>query len=347
MPSYPKEKTKLILCILGVISLCLGVAGIVLPILPTTPFLLLASFLFYKSSKKLHNWLESNRVFGNYIRCYRKYKAVNRRTKIISIVLLWVTLGISIYLVDVLYVRILLSVVGVGVTVHLIQIKTLERVLSSKEKAKDIVTKIPLESDYGRRVLNMDSIIVKEYFGRLAGGWDDSTECSPEKLRRIADCCEIKPSQRVLDIACGTGVMFPFLLDKNPSFLLGVDICDEMARKASSKFSDDRLQVITQDFLLLNQRDFDFAICYNAYPHFFDKAAFAKKIRDVLKKDGRFVIAHGSGRAYINAVHIKRAADVSITLNSAKEEEVWFVPYFEIDISVDDSEIYIISGTKK
>lgn len=136
MPKYPKKKTKLILCILGVISLCLGIAGIVLPILPTTPFLLLASFLFYKSSRKLHNWLENNRVFGEYIRNYRQYRAVKRRTKIISIVLLWVTLGISIYLVDVLYVRILLYVVGVGVTVHLILIKTLESVLAEKERSK-------------------------------------------------------------------------------------------------------------------------------------------------------------------------------------------------------------------
>lgn len=136
MSNYPKKKTKLILCTLGVISLCLGVVGIVLPILPTTPFLLLASFLFYKSSKKLHDWLENNRVFGEYIRNYRQYRAVKRRTKAISIVLLWVTLGISIYLVDVLYVRILLYVVGVGVTAHLIQIKTLEKVLAEKEKSK-------------------------------------------------------------------------------------------------------------------------------------------------------------------------------------------------------------------
>lgn len=136
MLDYPKKKTKLIVCILGMISLCLGVAGIVLPILPTTPFLLLASFLFYKSSKKLHDWLENNKVFGEYIRNYRKYRAVKRRTKIISIVLLWVTLGISIYLVDVLYVRILLYVVGLGVTVHLIQIKTLERVLAQEAKSK-------------------------------------------------------------------------------------------------------------------------------------------------------------------------------------------------------------------
>lgn len=193
----------------------------------------------------------------------------------------------------------------------------------------------------------MDSTNVKEYFSRLAGGWDNSTACSPEKLRRIADCCDIRPGQRVVDIACGTGVMFPFLLAKEPEFLLGVDICDEMARKARSKFCDCRLKVITQDFLSLNQKDFDCAICYNAYPHFLNKPAFAKKISNVLKKGGRFIIAHGSGRADINAVHKKRAADVSIMLGSTEEEKMWFKPYFDVDISVDGAETYIISGTKK
>lgn len=193
----------------------------------------------------------------------------------------------------------------------------------------------------------MNSLIVKEYFSKLAGKWDDSKACNPDKLRRIADCCKIRPGQRVLDIACGTGVMFQFLLAKEPGFLLGVDICDEMAKKARNKFSDSRLQVITQDFLSLNHRNFDCAVCYNAYPHFLDKAAFAGKLRDVLKKDGRFVIAHGSGRNDINAVHKQRAADVSITLRSPQQEKVWLTPYFDVDIIIDSADIYVISGTKK
>lgn len=193
----------------------------------------------------------------------------------------------------------------------------------------------------------MNSTLIKEYFSRLAGRWDDSTACNPDKLRYIADCCDIKPGQRVIDIACGTGVMFPFLLAKEPEFLLGVDICDEMAKKARIKFSDSGLQVITADFLALNQKDFDCALCYNAYPHFLDKAEFAVKLRDVLKKGGRFIIAHGSGKDDINAVHKQRAADVSITLGSTEEEKMWFQPYFNVDISVDRADIYVISGTKK
>lgn len=128
------KKTNILFIALGFIALTLGIVGIVLPILPTTPFFLLASFLFYKGSKRMHDWLENNRFFGGYIRNYRKYHAIKRRTKIVSIILLWVTLGVSAYLVINLYVHILLALVGIGVTIHLLRIKTLEKVLAQQSQ---------------------------------------------------------------------------------------------------------------------------------------------------------------------------------------------------------------------
>ncbi len=133
----PTKKTRILLTALGFLSLALGIIGIVLPLLPTTPFLLLASFLFYKGSKRMHNWMENNRFFGGYIRSYRKYRAIKRATKIVSIVLLWVTLGVSFYLVDNIYIRILLVAVGIGVTIHLLRIKTLEKVLAQEQQPDD------------------------------------------------------------------------------------------------------------------------------------------------------------------------------------------------------------------
>ncbi len=127
------KKTNILFTTLGFVSLALGIVGIVLPVLPTTPFLLLASFLFYKGSKRMHDWLENNRFFGGYIRNYRKYHAIKRSTKIISIVLLWATLALSFVLVDNLYIRIGLVAVGAAVTTHLLLIKTLEKVVRDEE----------------------------------------------------------------------------------------------------------------------------------------------------------------------------------------------------------------------
>ena len=121
------EKKKIIKAfyiIIGVLCLALGIVGIALPILPTTPFLLLASFLFMKSSEKMNNWLLNNKVFGEHIKDYQEYRAVKRGTKIVSIGFLWSSLGLSIYFVEILWIRLLLIGVGVGVTAHLLSLKT-------------------------------------------------------------------------------------------------------------------------------------------------------------------------------------------------------------------------------
>jgi uncharacterized membrane protein YbaN (DUF454 family) len=110
----------------GLISLALGTIGIILPVLPTTPFLLLSSFLFVRSSRRLYLWLINHRVFGSYIYNYLTYKAVPLKTKIIAITLLWATLVFSIYLLDIIYLKILLAAIGTGVTIHITLMKTLK-----------------------------------------------------------------------------------------------------------------------------------------------------------------------------------------------------------------------------
>ncbi len=113
--------------ILGSISLVLGAIGIFLPILPTTPFLLLAAFCYLRSSKRLYGWLIGHRVFGNYIYNYMTYKAVTRSAKTGALVFLWATLILSSFLVGKTHVTILLFAIGTGVTIHLLSLKTMSR----------------------------------------------------------------------------------------------------------------------------------------------------------------------------------------------------------------------------
>lgn len=116
---------KYLLILLGSLSLALGVIGVFIPVLPTTPFLLLASFCYVRSSKKLYNWLINHRIFGSYIYCYLEYRAVPRKTKIGALIFLWSTLILSAALVPSLHVRIFLLLVGIAVTTHLVILKTL------------------------------------------------------------------------------------------------------------------------------------------------------------------------------------------------------------------------------
>lgn len=120
-----KPVARYLFIILGVIFLGLGVIGVFLPILPTTPFLLLTSFCFLRSSKRLYNWLINHRIFGLFIYNYLTYKAATRNTKIGTLIFLWVSLFISSLFISQISIKLLLLAVGIGVTIHIYSLKTL------------------------------------------------------------------------------------------------------------------------------------------------------------------------------------------------------------------------------
>ncbi|MFX0082722.1 MAG: YbaN family protein [Candidatus Hodarchaeota archaeon] len=108
----------------GFISLILGIIGIALPILPTTPFLLLASAAFAKSSERFHRWLLNNKILGAYIKNYQEGKGLPLKIKLITISLLWITIIISIlFLMKLFWVQIVLVIIAIAVSVHISLIK--------------------------------------------------------------------------------------------------------------------------------------------------------------------------------------------------------------------------------
>ncbi|MFC1628073.1 YbaN family protein [Gemmatimonadota bacterium] len=117
---------KGLLSVCGVLSVALAILGIILPLLPTTPFLLLAAACFIRSSDRLHRWLITHKWFGSYIRNYREHRALTLRAKVMTVVLLWITLGFTIFgLIDNLIMQTLLFMIGTGVTVHVLRYNTL------------------------------------------------------------------------------------------------------------------------------------------------------------------------------------------------------------------------------
>lgn len=116
---------KQFLILIGFISLILGTIGIFLPLLPTTPFLLLSVFCFEKSSEKFHQLIINNKIFGKYIQDYQEKKGITLKNKIIAIITLLVSISFSIYNIKSLHLKIFLVFVFIGVSIHLIKIKTL------------------------------------------------------------------------------------------------------------------------------------------------------------------------------------------------------------------------------
>lgn len=120
--------TRWILLISGIILTGIGIAGMFLPLLPTTIFLILAAWCFARSSEKFYKWLHNNRLFGKYLSDYSTGKGMTMRSKIFSISFLWAGILFSIfYSTEILYIRILLLFIALGVTWHLLAIKTADR----------------------------------------------------------------------------------------------------------------------------------------------------------------------------------------------------------------------------
>ena len=117
-----------VLIIAGTFFVGLGILGIFLPILPTTPFLLLAAACYARSSKRFYNWLLNNKWFGKYIRNYREGRGVPLKSKILTISLLWIVIIFSaFFIVQILFVSIILILIAIGVTIHVLSIRTLKQ----------------------------------------------------------------------------------------------------------------------------------------------------------------------------------------------------------------------------
>jgi len=116
---------RVILIVIGTISLGLGIIGIVLPVLPTTPFLLLAAACYFRSSERLYQWIINHKRFGPYIRNYREKREIPFKTKVVALVMLWTTITISaVFFIDSNLVRAILAIVVVAVTWHIASLKT-------------------------------------------------------------------------------------------------------------------------------------------------------------------------------------------------------------------------------
>lgn len=120
LPNY----LRILLIVAGFLFLALGIVGVLLPVLPTTPFLLLSAACFANSSEKFYHWLLNNKIFGSYIRDYREGKGVCRKHKMAGMIAVWLTISISVLAVSSWWLRGFLFLVALAVTFHLYRIPT-------------------------------------------------------------------------------------------------------------------------------------------------------------------------------------------------------------------------------
>jgi uncharacterized membrane protein YbaN (DUF454 family) len=129
--TFKKKGQKLVRAlwfIAGTMCLLLGAIGIVLPVLPTTPFLLAAAACYYKSSARMHKWLLNNRWFGEYIKNYKEGRGLTLKVKITALILLWITISFSaFFMIDILAVQLILLAVAIAVSTDIIRLPTFKK----------------------------------------------------------------------------------------------------------------------------------------------------------------------------------------------------------------------------
>ena len=128
MTPIPDRLKRRLFVIAGTIALGIGVVGIIVPVLPTTPFLLLAAICYMRGSQRLYHALLCNRFIGSYVRNYLEGKGMSLKMKIWTLSLLWVAIVCTATLATAsLTIRIILAIVLIGVTIHILAVKTAKK----------------------------------------------------------------------------------------------------------------------------------------------------------------------------------------------------------------------------
>lgn len=194
----------------------------------------------------------------------------------------------------------------------------------------------------------MEKKDVIAFFDRCAPSWDAEMVKSDEIIGKILDNAEVTEGLDILDVACGTGVMIPYYLERNAASVTAIDISPEMAKIAAEKFTGEpRVRVICGDVEETDfDRKFDRIVVYNAFPHFPNPQRLIRTLAGLLKEGGRLTIAHGASRETIDSHHSGSASKVSNGLMQADRLKKLFDPYFQVEVMISNCRMYQVSGVK-
>lgn len=191
----------------------------------------------------------------------------------------------------------------------------------------------------------MEKKDVADFFDRCAPWWDADMIRNEQIISAILDNGGVKAGTQILDVACGTGVLFPDYLSRGAESVTGIDISPEMAKIAAAKFP--QVNVVCGDVESYGfDRQFDVVMVYNAFPHFPDPARLIKVLAGLVKPGGRLSVAHGMSRQRLQQHHAGRAAGVSIDLIHEQELAALMAPYFDVDVIISDDRMYQVAGVR-
>lgn len=189
----------------------------------------------------------------------------------------------------------------------------------------------------------MEKSDVIAFFDRCAPSWEHELVRNEEVITKILDNAGVCAGIDVLDVACGTGVLFEDYFLRGVASLTAIDISPEMVKRAREKHPTVLCgDVETTEF----DKKFDVIMVYNAFPHFPEPARLIERLSGLLKQGGRLSVAHGMSREKLIAHHEGRAQKVSIELLEAQQLAELFEKYLCVEVSISDETMYQLVGRK-
>lgn len=191
----------------------------------------------------------------------------------------------------------------------------------------------------------IDKNEVIEFFDRCAPYWNEDMVRSDEIIDKILDNAGVKAGSRVLDVACGTGVLIPDYLKREVASVTGVDISPEMIKIAVETHKAENVHFICGDVEELDFGEaFDAIVIYNAFPHFPDAERLIARLSNALAPGGILTAAHGMSRERINMHHSGAAKHVSADLMPAEELAEIFKKHLTITNIISNDTMYQVAG---
>lgn len=190
----------------------------------------------------------------------------------------------------------------------------------------------------------MDKISLINFFDSYADQWELHLPTNGARLRCLTELFGVKEGSRVLDAACGAGILEPFLLEKNPSYILAADFSSGMIQAARDRCNDPRVEFLCADVMELNNGEFDCAVLLGAFPYFENRGSLIRQMHHLLAPGGRLTICHARGRTEINSNHQSLALNIAMPLPAAHVLAKSLEQTFDVDILIDTPELYAVSG---
>ena len=237
-------------------------------------------------------------------------------------------------------------------------VRILEQVLEAMEasvspESRERSREKRLELEAARRLLvqaeQRKEEEMRRFFNRLAPGWDAAQCIDPQSLEQILEASRIREGCRVLDVACGTGVLIPEYLQRGAASVLGVDLAEEMLKLAEEKFAgNDKLSFLAGNAETLSYPgEYDLIMIFNAFPHFVHPDRLLTKLSACLAPGGRLCLAHSMGRQALEAHHRGLARNVSRSFPEWEALlELWDRTLTREDTELTDRMI-LLTGEKK